>query len=78
MDLRRLEVPLSFLRAPPLHRVTDDPVQHVPGDLALDQVVLRSGPDRLLPQVLVGVPGQHDHGGIRLDLEQLPQSVQAL
>ncbi len=78
MDPRRLQLPLSVLRAPPLHRVTDDPVQHVPGDLAFDQVVLRSGPDRLLPQVLVGVPGQHDHGGIRLDLEQLPQSVQAL
>ena len=65
-------------RAAPLDRVPDHAVQHVPGDLALDQVVLRSGPHRLLAEVLAGLPGQHDDGRLRLDAQQLPQPLQAL
>ena len=78
MDLRHLQGPLRFLRAPPLDRVPDDPVQLVPGDVALDQVVLSPGPDRLLPQVLARLAGQHHDGRLRLELEQLPEPVQAL
>ena len=52
-------------------------MQHVPGDLALDQVILRSGPDRLLAQVLVRLPGQHHDGRLRVELQQLPQPLQA-
>ena len=78
VDLRHLQGPLRFLRAPPLDRVPDDPVQLVPGDLALDQVVLGSGPDRLLPQVLARLAGQHHDGRLRLELQQLPEPVQAL
>ncbi len=69
---------LGLLGPPPLDRVPDDPVQLVPGDLALDQVILRAGPDRLLPQVLAGLAGQHDDGRLGLLLEQLPEPVQAL
>ncbi len=78
VDLRRVQLPLCFLRTPAFHRVPDHPVQHVPGDVAFDQVVLCSGPDRLFSQVLVGIAGQHDDGRFRLDLEQLPEPVQAL
>ena len=77
-DLRHVQRPLCLLRAPPLDRVPDDPVQHVPGDLALDQVILGAGPDRLFPQVLARLAGEHDDGRIRLELQQLPEPVQAL
>ena len=78
MDLRHLQGPLRFFRAPPLDRVPDDPVQHVPGDLTLDQIVLSPGPDRLLPQVLARLAGQHHDRRLRLELQQLPEPVQAL
>ena len=77
VDLRRVEFPLGLLGPSAFHRIPDHPVQHVPGDLALDQVVLRAGPDRPLPQVLIGLTGQHDDGGIRVELEQFPEAVQA-
>ena len=73
-----MQGPLGLLGAPPLDRVPDDPVQHVPGDVALDQVILGSGPDRLLPQVLARLAGQDDDGCFRLELQQLPQPVQPL
>ena len=73
-----MQGPLGLLGTPPLDRVPDDPVQHVPGDVALDQVILGSGPDRLLPQVLARLAGQDDDGCFRLELQQLPQPVQPL
>ena len=73
-----MQGPLGLLGAPPLDRVPDDPVQHVPGDLALDQVILGAGPDRLLAQVLARLAGQHDDGRLGLELQQLPEPVQAL
>ena len=73
-----MQGPLCLLRAPPLDRVPDDPVQHVPGDLALDQVILGAGPDRLLAEVLARLAGQDDDGRLRLELQQLPEPVQAL
>ena len=50
----------------------------MPGDVALDQVILGAGPDRLLPQVLACLAGQHDNGRLGLEPEQLPEPVQAL
>ena len=73
-----MQRPLRLLRTPPLDRVPDDPVQHVPGDVALDQVILGAGPNRPLPQVLARLAGQHDDGRLRLELQQLPEPVQAL
>ena len=70
-DLRDTQLTLGFLRATPLDRVPDHAVQHGPGDLALDQVVLRSGPHRLLAEVLAGLPGQHDYGHLGLEAQQL-------
>ena len=77
LNLRHPEFPLGFLGPAPLDRVPDHAMQHVPGYLALDQVVLRSGPDRLLAQVLVRLPGQHHDGRLRVDPQQLPQPLQA-
>ena len=68
----------ASVRAAPLDRVPDHAVQHRPVDLALDQVVLRSGPHRLLAEVLARLPGQHDDGRLGLDAQQLPQPLQAL
>ncbi len=48
-----------------------------PGDVALDQVILRPGPDGLLTEVLVGQAGQDDDGGVRLLPQQLLQAVEA-
>ena len=70
-DLRDAELALGFGRATPLDRVPDHTVQHGPGDFALDQVVLRSGPHRLLAEVLAGLPGQHHDGRLGLDAQQL-------
>ena len=53
-------------------------MQHVPGDLALDQVVLRASPDRLLAKVLVGDPGEHDDGHRGLPREQPAKTVKIL
>ena len=75
---RDVQLPLGLVPAAALHRVPDHPVQQLPGDVALDQVILRPGPDRFLAQVLVGHTGQHDDGDVRLLPEQPPQAVQAL
>ena len=78
LDLGHAQFSLGLLGPAPLDRVADHAVQHVPGDLALDQVILSSRPDRLLAQVLVRLSGQHDDGRLRLEPQQLPQSLQAL
>ena len=78
LDLRDAQLSLGLLGPAPFHRVPDHPVQHVPGNLALDQVVLRSGPHRPLAEMLVRLPGQHDDGGLGLDAQELPQPLQAL
>ncbi len=61
-DLRLAQLLLHLLEPAPFHRVPDDPVQQRPVHLALDQVILRTGTDRLGAEVLVCQPGQHDHG----------------
>ena len=76
--LRDAQFALGFLGLAAHDRVPDHAVQHGPGDLALDQVVLRSGPHRLLAEVLARLPGEHDDGRLGLDAQQLPQPLQAL
>ncbi len=78
LDLGDAQLPLGFGGPPALDRVPDHAVQHVPGHLALDQVILGSRPHRLLAQVLARIAGQHDDGRFRLDAQQLPQPLQAL
>ena len=75
-DLGLTELALDLLAAAAFHRVPDHPVQQRPVDLALDQIVLRPGADRLLAQVLVGPPGQHDDGDLRQVLVQPAHPLQ--
>ena len=64
IDLRLAQLLLDLLEPAALHRVTDDPVQQRPVHLALDQVILRARADRRGAEMLVGQPGQHDHGDL--------------
>jgi hypothetical protein len=66
---------LDLLGPAALHRVPDDPAQQLPVHLALDQVVLRTGANRLGAEVLVGQAGEHDHGDLG---HVLPQPVHPL
>ena len=77
-NLRLLQLALRLLQAPPFDRVADDPVQEQPVDLALDQVVLRSGADRRRAQMLVGQPGQDYHGDGGQLLVQPADAVQLM
>ena len=64
IDLRLAQLLLDLLEPAALHRVTDDPVQQRPVHLALDQVILGARADRRGAEMLVGQPGQHDHGDL--------------
>ncbi len=78
VDPRRRELPLRLFRVAALDGVPDHAVQHVAGSFALDQVVLRPGPDRLPAEVFVGYPGEHDDGRLGRPGEQPAKTVQAL
>jgi hypothetical protein len=77
-DLRLTELALDLLGAAAFHRIPDDPVQQRPVHLALHQIVLGSGANRFLPQVLVGPPGQHDHRDLRQVLLQPAHPLQLM
>ncbi len=60
-----MKLPLGLLGPLPLNGIPDDALQQESVYLALDQVILRSGGDGFLAQMLVGQPGQDDHGYVR-------------
>ena len=78
VDLCLTQLALDLFRAQALDRITDDPVQQCPVDLALDQVILRSRPHCLRPEVLIGHARQHDHGQLGHVLGQPAHSPQLL